>query len=1811
MKKVISGFVSIIFIMTMILNIMPMEVVLAGSLDSILVMKVDGKEVDINSKVELKEGQTVEFHLDYATKDKKPNDGDKFTFKLPEVFKDIIPSYPEHHFKDMNINESNGSKIVTLICGNQIDTAIRGELGISATVGSIKKEEEKKVSIDIAGEKIDINMNLIPQDTTGTLVSKKITNQPGTKPNYTILSNKEGVVIGEEVDYSVLINEKATTLKDAIFEDAIPAGMILVEDSVKLSKLSEDGKGKEIECDSKIKNNVLSIKLGDINSSYVLTYKTKVKETKAKYVNSAKITSSNKKDAEDSVTATPEIVDKPGNKNIEKTVNTIDNPYYTPNALTITPDENGSVKGQKYHHTIKINDKEGKYGQFEEKSDVVLKDEIPEGTEVIKDSVKVYKYVKGNRVDVTKEFYSQSKNITSKGNLEIEFKDIAQKFTVEYDIKITADKERYENVANLTWKGGKDSDKTILTPSYSVPGNKDLLKQANGQSKNAVVKPNEVTGQIIGQTVDYSILVNDKLEKKENAKLTDSIPCGMDLDLNSIVIKKEVSKDKWVNVDDGFLRKVKCSSNKGKLVISFGTIKERYKIEYKTKITRNKCYYKNKAILSFEKGSEESSVIVRPGEKPKPINKPLDKVVLQWGEEQGPIKEYLNNDRIGIGTKVQYRIWVNSRLESKGNTTLSDTIPEGMMLLEDTVKIYKDLGDDVYKDVTEDFRKVTENNLLKVNFGCISDRYKVEYTTQIINLKERYTNDAELRFITCSPHVERDSVTVIPSKNADSEDNPIEKYVLKDGWKEEKQVTIKRDNWLINTIGKEVSYRIKLNQKGLYKEDATLNDVIPEGMKLVEGSLKIYKQGKYDKVDVTDKFKGSYENNKLTVNFGKISDKYIVEYKTRITNLKGKFENTAKFTYKSNQNGSTSTAVVIEESDINIDNNISKFIKADDGTLTSNVSLKANNISEVINRNVNYLVMINNGLNLTGKAVFEDLMPEGVELNKYYITVTKQLENGQWVGLSEDKDYKTEVSKVGNQDKLNIVINDVTNARYKIEYNTRIKKYVKDGYKNLASVKTDKEYKSSTNLDINVGKIVGITKELVSISDVKNSPLPIGTLANYKVILNPEENELNNVVFKDAVPEGMEIVPSSIKIKNLTKGTDVTNELKGSIVASGRNFNIKIAKVASKYEITYACKIVKQLDSYINSATIDADEYSREASNTLDQYVDSFGLNAIKEADKSVVTNNSDDQNVTYTIKTWANGAIKKGTLNLKDKLDPRLEYLGFEDEAGLFNVNYDKNTNTISVVNKEDIHGFTTEKEGRMVYSRIKIKVSFKNVKGGETISNIAVVNDRTTNEVKVEKEKKKVEYSFTATKVDSVDNSKVLAGAEFKLYKVNNDKTEFIKDIISGNDGVVSSKLDSAGTYILEEVKAPTGYVTPQYKEQFVVSESNNKVDLGKILNKKKEYSFTATKIDGDTKKPLAGAEFNLYKINNNKAELVKTIVSNNAGVITSKVDGVGTYVLEEVKAPTGYVKPTYKEKFEVTESNDVVELGNIENTKEVVVKKEYSFTATKVDANDKTKVLPGAEFKLYKVIDKKEVFVKDLISGNDGTVSSNLDEAGTYVLEEVKAPEGYEKPEFKKTFEVTDDKNVVNLGKIENNVKEKEKVEYSFTATKVDSLDKNTVLAGAEFKLYKVTNGKAKLIDTIVSDKKGIVSSKLNEAGTYILEETKAPSGYLTPEYKEKFEVTDEANKVDLGTIVNEKEKIVIKDEDKLPEEIEEDTKAEQDFIDEEEAQDSNGAQEEEAEEIKGGISTGDVGIGAAIIVVIGAGVALFINNKRKKK
>lgn len=66
---------------------------------------------------------------------------------------------------------------------------------------------------------------------------------------------------------------------------------------------------------------------------------------------------------------------------------------------------------------------------------------------------------------------------------------------------------------------------------------------------------------------------------------------------------------------------------------------------------------------------------------------------------------------------------------------------------------------------------------------------------------------------------------------------------------------------------------------------------------------------------------------------------------------------------------------------------------------------------------------------------------------------------------------------------------------------------------------------------------------------------------------------------------------------------------------------------------------------------------------------------------------------------------------------------------------------------------------------------------------------------------------FGIKAKKVDS-KTSATLSGAEFTLWK-DEAKTEKVADGICGEDGIVSFDNLTAGTYYLEETKAPAGYI------------------------------------------------------------------------------------------------------------------------------------------------------------------------------------------------------------------------------------------------------------------------------------------------------------------------------------------------------------------------------------------------------------------
>lgn len=267
-------------------------------------------------------------------------------------------------------------------------------------------------------------------------------------------------------------------------------------------------------------------------------------------------------------------------------------------------------------------------------------------------------------------------------------------------------------------------------------------------------------------------------------------------------------------------------------------------------------------------------------------------------------------------------------------------------------------------------------------------------------------------------------------------------------------------------------------------------------------------------------------------------------------------------------------------------------------------------------------------------------------------------------------------------------------------------------------------------------------------------------------------------------------------------------------------------------------------------------------------------------------------------------------------------------------------------------------------------------------------------------------------------------------------------------------------------------------------------------------------------------------------------------------------GTYYLREDVAPKGYEKLAEPIKFtfdrdgihydsfdelnRFDKDTNSFNLGRILNEK-----LQGSVKWDKVDPEKDNLLLGGSEWKLYKKNgNEKEqpgVLIEDN-TGQEGYEGRDTDtepggfevkdlDFGTWVIEEIKAPEGYKNTQPKYEFEVTEDKPEATLG-VQGRVNNyKGRIEWE----KVDAADDKKRLAGSEWKLtYKPSDPNGKATEAIVKDCVEAPCAKdgdLDPApgkfsvydlgeGEYSLEEQKAPEGYLAEE-KLKFTVVVDAN------------------------------------------------------------------------------------------
>ncbi|MBC1458772.1 VaFE repeat-containing surface-anchored protein [Listeria newyorkensis] len=279
-----------------------------------------------------------------------------------------------------------------------------------------------------------------------------------------------------------------------------------------------------------------------------------------------------------------------------------------------------------------------------------------------------------------------------------------------------------------------------------------------------------------------------------------------------------------------------------------------------------------------------------------------------------------------------------------------------------------------------------------------------------------------------------------------------------------------------------------------------------------------------------------------------------------------------------------------------------------------------------------------------------------------------------------------------------------------------------------------------------------------------------------------------------------------------------------------------------------------------------------------------------------------------------------------------------------------------------------------------------------------------------------------------------------------------------------------------------------------------------------------FTVVKQD-DSGNALAGAKFNLYKIDSNgtKRLIKENMESGSDGKIShDETLRFGDFELEEVEAPDGYKLLDEPYTFEL-DSKGIKELEKpIVNEKlETPV---GSVELIKYDEADESKGLEGAEFDLFRGTPGSGTLVSSHVTTPVGTIQVNNLEFGAYYFVETKAPAGYELDVTPRTFTIGEEQVTVpfELGVANKAI---EAPVGSVELIKHDEDDASKVLAGAEFDLFRGTPGSGTLVSSHVTTPAGTIQVNNLEFGAYYFVETKAPAGYELDATPRTFTIGEE--------------------------------------------------------------------------------------------
>ena len=365
-------------------------------------------------------------------------------------------------------------------------------------------------------------------------------------------------------------------------------------------------------------------------------------------------------------------------------------------------------------------------------------------------------------------------------------------------------------------------------------------------------------------------------------------------------------------------------------------------------------------------------------------------------------------------------------------------------------------------------------------------------------------------------------------------------------------------------------------------------------------------------------------------------------------------------------------------------------------------------------------------------------------------------------------------------------------------------------------------------------------------------------------------------------------------------------------------------------------------------------------------------------------------------------------------------------------------------------------------------------------------------------------VNYPLNSLVIKKADanTGEMLDGATFEVFRITGETSgqngKLICTATTDHSGVIVITGLEAGAYAVRETKAPNNYIIAETDMQTVNMKADGTSVVEVVFRNYPYGSLLITKVDALTNKPLSNATFQVTTGDG-------TVVGNSNGMYTTNSDGEilipnlkpGSYVVTERIAPEGYACDTKPQ---------TIEIGTDGATYKVHFQNQpmCSLVILKKDA-DNGNPLSGAQFKV--TTSKGDVIGKNngiFTTDSNGSITISYLAKDSYIVEEVKAPDGYVLEEQSKTI-------ALDYGKTYT-LEFTNKKMTSLVIKKVDSIS-GEPLVGAKFAVEK-QNGEH--VGEYTTDNTGIILLPTLDPDWYVVRETKAPEGYILDETPKTVEV-----------------------------------------------------------------------------------------------